>query len=380
MQILIVPDHFKGSLTAQEAAAAIHVGFQAIFPDWQYQLLPLADGGEGTLDLLLQALSGERVAVPVQDPLGRIMEADIGIVDGGHTALIEMAQASGLLLLRPDERNPLQTASTGTGELIRAALDQGCRKIVVGIGGSATNDGGMGLLTALGLRFYDASDKLLTPSGAALAQVRQIDTQHVDERLRDCTVEIICDVNNPLLGAFGATYMFGPQKGADTKMLETLEAGLKNYAACMEKTIGRTIREIPGSGAAGGVGAACLAFLDAQLRPGIEVIAELIDLDEKIRSADLIITGEGCIDAQTVRGKTIAGVARRCQQFGKPLIALAGSRSGSADALRELGVAVVLTSIPRLGEEAEIFAGGTEDLRETARNVATLLRLGGERL
>ncbi|XTI73098.1 glycerate kinase [Acidithiobacillus sp. AC3] len=377
MQVLIVPDHFKGSLTAGEAAAAMQAGFCAIFPDWQYQRLPLADGGEGTLDLLLQVLSASRVATVVHDPLGREIQADIGIVDGGHTAVIEMAQASGLLLLDAREKDPLRTASTGTGEMIRAALDRGCRKIVMGIGGSASNDGGMGLLSALGIRFFDGRGQLLSPSGAALAQVRSIDAGHLDDRLQNCGVEIIYDVDNPLLGDSGATRMFGPQKGADRVAIETLENGMKNYADCIERSIGRDIRQIPGSGAAGGVGAACLAFLGARLRPGIDSIADLIDLDEKIRAADLVLTGEGRIDAQTSHGKTIAGIAKRCQRLGKPLIVLAGSRSGETDVFRELGVDVILTSTPRLGEEAEILAGGAEQLRETARNAAVLLRLGG---
>ncbi|MBU2753349.1 glycerate kinase [Acidithiobacillus sp. CV18-2] len=377
MQVLIVPDHFKGSLTAGEAASAMQAGFAAVFPDWQYQRLPLADGGEGTLDLLLQVLPGTRVATVVHDPLGREIQAYIGIVDGGHTAIIEMARASGLLLLDAKERDPLRTASTGTGEMIRAALDHGCQKIVMGIGGSASNDGGMGLLAALGIRFYDSDGQVLSPCGAALAQVRSIDAGRLDERLQNCGVEIICDVDNPLLGDSGATRMFGPQKGADQIAIEVLESGMKNFAHCIEHSIGRDIRHIPGSGAAGGVGAACLAFLGARLRPGIDSIADLINLDEKIRAADLILTGEGRIDAQTTHGKTIAGIAKRCQRLGKPLIVLAGSRSGDTDALREIGIDVVLTSLPSLGEETELFREGADHLRETARNTAALLCLGG---
>lgn len=378
MRVLIVPDHFKGSLSAGEAAEAMHAGFSTIFPHWQYQLLPLADGGEGTLDLLLQSMPGRRVAATVQDPLGREISAEFGLLDGKRTALIEMAQASGLLLLRAEERNPLRSSSTGTGELLRAALNMGCTRIILGIGGSATNDGGMGLLTALGLRFFDDSGHLLTASGAALEKVAKIDTEQLDTRLQHCAIEVMCDVDNPLLGESGATRMFGKQKGANATMLASLEAGMTNYADHLEQASGICVNSIPGSGAAGGVGAACLAFLGARLRPGIAVLADLLDLRQKIADADLVLSGEGCVDAQTLHGKTIAGVAQICRELGKPLIVLAGSRSGNPDTLREAGISVIVTSLPGLGAEAELFAAGAAHLRETAQNTARLLDLGME--
>ncbi|WP_414041022.1 glycerate kinase [Acidithiobacillus sp. M4-SHS-6] len=376
MRILIVPDHFKGSLTAVQAAAEIHAGLAEIYPDWKYRCLALADGGEGTLEVLLESRNGERIERLVHDPLHRRIKASFGLFDGGEMAVIEMAEASGLLLLASGERNPEICSTLGTGELIRAALDSGCRKLVIGVGGSATNDGGMGMLSALGARFYDRHGTLLSPSGQVLQQIQHIDLEELDQRLAHCTVEVIGDVDNPLLGPTGATRVFGPQKGADPAMVDRLERGMQNYARCLERVSAQSISRIPGSGAAGGIVAACLAVFHARLRPGIDVIAKLLDLEKEIQYADLVISGEGCVDSQTTHGKVVAGVARRTRRWGKPLLVLAGSRSDDMDALREMGIDVILTTLPRLTAEKAIFAGGAKTLRETARNAALLLRLG----
>ncbi|WP_308389772.1 glycerate kinase [Acidithiobacillus sp. AMEEHan] len=381
LRFLIAPDHYKGTMSAPAAAQIIQQAFAEVFPAAIFDLLPLADGGEGTAEAFLQAQEGSSERVAARDPLGRWCQANLVLIDAGKTAVVEMAQASGLLQLQPEERDPLQTSSQGTGDLIRAALDHGAETILIGLGGSATNDGGMGMLSALGARFYDAQGRQLDPAGKHLTRVSAVDLSELDPRLARVRLEAICDVDNPLLGPTGAAQIYGPQKGADADAVRTLEMGMTNYARQLEKASGRTLAALPGAGAAGGLGFACL-FLGARLRPGIEIIAELLHLEQRIAAADLVVTGEGCVDEQTLHGKTVAGVLRLAQRQGRPVIILGGALQGAAETWRKLGATAIFSTVAAPLSESEILAAGPENLRRTARGVAATLscafRLAGE--
>ena len=309
MRIVIAPDSFKESLSALDAALAIREGFRAVYPDADYVLLPVADGGEGTVDALVAATGGRRVARRVVGPLGDEVEAFYGVTGDGGVAVIEMAAASGLELVPPPLRNPLVTTTFGVGELIRAALDDGARRFVIGIGGSATNDGGAGMVQALGVRLIDAGGGELPRGGGALAGLEDIDVSGLDPRLTECSIEVACDVDNPLVGPNGASAVFGPQKGATPELVRILDASLAHYAAVVERTLGKPVADMPGAGAAGGLGAGLYAFLGARLRPGTEIVMAAVDMDLVVRDADLVITGEGRLDSQTIHGKTPIGVA-----------------------------------------------------------------------
>ncbi|MCE5359718.1 glycerate kinase [Candidatus Igneacidithiobacillus taiwanensis] len=375
LRILIAPDHYKGSMSAPAAAQIMQQAFARHFPGATFDLLPLADGGEGTAAAFQQAKAGLVEKVAVRDPLGRWREADLVLLDAGKTAVVEMAQASGLLLLRPEERNPLQTSSHGTGELLRAALERGAETILIGLGGSATNDGGMGMLTALGARFYDAKGKELSATGKDLARVAKADFSQLHPRLAEVHLLAICDVDNPLLGPTGATQVYGPQKGADAAALSALEAGMRNYLHHLEADSGKALAALPGAGAAGGLGMACL-FLGAQLRSGIGVIAELLQLEERIAAADLVITGEGCIDEQTLHGKTIAGVLRVAQRQARPVVVIAGALRTDVETWRKLGATAVFSSVASSAPEADLLASGPSNLERTASSVAATLACG----
>ncbi|MCX9155690.1 glycerate kinase [Niveibacterium sp. 24ML] len=377
MKIVIAPDSFKECLSAQAVAAAIAAGIHDALPAAQCVQLPLADGGEGTVDTLLAALGGQRLARTVSGPLGEPMSAHFGLTASG-TAIVEMAAASGLALLPPPQRDPLRASSFGTGELIRAALDAGARHLMLGIGGSASNDGGAGLLQALGMRLLDEAGHEIPQGGAALAKLARIDATSLDPRLADCVIDVACDVRNPLLGAQGASAVYGPQKGATPAMVAQLDAALAHFAAIVQRDLGADVASLPGAGAGGGIGAGLIAGLGVTLRPGIEVLGELLGLDAAIRDADLVITGEGRIDTQTLAGKAASGVARIAQGHGKPVIAIGGSIACSPDDLRRLGFDAAFAALqtPQSLEAAIAQAG--ENLRQVARNIAALLALGEE--
>ncbi|MGC8467583.1 MAG: glycerate kinase [Acidithiobacillus sp.] len=375
MRILIAPDHFKGSMRADEVAEIIRKALNWHVPDIHCEPLPLADGGEGTMAVLATALGGSFREVSVRDPLGRLVPAKLALVDAGRTAVVEMAAASGLLRLSATERNPLETHTLGTGDLLRAALDLGVERIVLGIGGSATNDGGMGMLCALGARFLDARGHDLAPAGRNLASVRGVDFSGLDPRLVHTHIEVICDVDNPLLGPQGATRVYGPQKGASEAELSTLEEGMRHYAAQLQRCCPRDIVHSAGAGAAGGLGAACI-FLGASLRPGMEVIAELVDLEGRIAASDLVITGEGCVDEQTLRGKTVAGVLRLARKQRKPVIVIAGRVRDTNKVAQKLGATALFTTLSDALPDAEIGAHAAADLARTAASVAAVLQLG----
>lgn len=376
MKIVIAPDSFKESLTAPEVAAAIEAGFREVFPDAEYVKLPMADGGEGTVAALIAATGGRQCEAGVTGPLGGRITARYGLSGDGTTAIIEMAAASGLALVPPARRNPLVTTSRGSGELITAALDSGARHLVIGIGGSATNDGGAGMLQALGVQLLDGNGREIGPGGVSLAGLVRIDTAGLDSRLAKCRIEVACDVTNPLTGANGASEVYGPQKGATPEMVATLDNNLRHFAACIRTELGIEVETVPGAGAAGGMGAALLAFLGAQLRPGIDIVMEAAGLDAAVRDADLVITGEGRIDSQTVQGKAPIGVARVAKRYGRPVIAIAGSVAGDAGVVHQHGIDAVFSVLCRVGTLEEAMAQAAENVRVTARNVAACIKAG----
>jgi len=325
MNIVIAPDSFKESMTAVEAAGCIRKGIQAVLPDAGVVLIPMADGGEGTVASVLSRTGGTMKKVWVHDPLMRRIPASFGILPGKKTALIEMAAGTGLECLKPEERNPLLTSSFGTGELIKAALDSGCTRIIVGLGGSATNDGGAGMMQALGVRFFDSKGKSLPPvTGDLLGRICKIDLTKADRRIRHTEFVAATDVNSPLLGPHGATRTFAPQKGAGPQAVETLEKNMTGFAGLLEKTFAKDIKDFPGGGAAGGLGAAMTALLNARIQPGFEIVAGLTRLEEELKTAGLVITGEGKLDAQTKHGKTPWGVAVMAKKYHIPVVAFAG--------------------------------------------------------
>jgi len=377
MKIVIAPDSFKESLSALEVANNIRAGFREIFPDADYVVLPVADGGEGTVEAMVAATNGSVVSLAVSGPLGEPVDAFFGLTGDGRTAIIEMAAASGLMLVTPEARDPLVTTTFGVGELIRAALDRGARHFIVGIGGSATNDGGAGMLQALGVRLLDADGKPIGPGGGQLGRLATIDVSGLDPRLAECRIEVACDVDNPLVGPRGASAVFGPQKGATPDKVALLDANLGHYAAVMKAVLGADVAHLPGAGAAGGLGAGFKAFLGADLKPGSEIVATAVGLDATLADADLVVTGEGRIDGQTIHGKTPVGVATVAKRHGKPVIGIAGSLGTDSEAVFSHGIDAVFSVLSRPCSLAEAFAEAGDNLRVTARNVAATLKLGG---
>jgi len=361
VKIVIAPDSFKESLSAPDAAQAIAHGVRQAVPGAQTVCVPMADGGEGTVQAVLAATGGQWRQADVRGALGEPRQAGWGWLDDG-TAVIEMATAAGLELTPPAQRDPLRATSHGVGQLVRAALDAGARRIILGLGGSATNDGGAGMLAALGLRLLDAQDRELPPGGAALAGLARIDTTQLDRRLRDVKIEVACDVDNPLCGPQGASHVFGPQKGATPAQVRELDAALGRLADVCARHLSRDLRNTPGAGAAGGLGYAALAFLDAAFRPGVEIVAEVGGLEQAMAGATLAFTGEGRMDAQTLRGKTPAGVARIASRAGVPVIALAGSLGEGYQALYAGGITAAFS-----------LASGPMTLQQACEQAAQLL-------
>jgi glycerate 2-kinase len=326
MRVLIAPQEFKGTLSGREAAEAIARGLRAAHPNWELDLVPLADGGPGTLEALLTARGGERRTLRVEDPLGRPVDAAFGILaDGEASAVVEMAEASGLWRLARDELDPERASTFGTGQLMRAALDAGCRSILVGAGGSATNDGGAGAVEALGAKLLDDSGEPLPRGGAALARLARVDVSALHPALREADVRVATDVRNPLLGPSGATRVFGPQKGADARTLETLEAALTRFAQIVARTTGRDLSAQEGAGAAGGLAFGLLAIAGARIAGGFDEVSEALELPRRIRSADVVITGEGRLDGQTPLGKGPGAVASEARRLGKRAVCFAGA-------------------------------------------------------
>ena len=379
MKIVIAPDSFKESLSALQVAAAIEAGMREVWPDADYVKLPVADGGEGTVQAMIDATGGRLVEHAVTGPLGEPVDAFYGLIEGdkeGALAVIEMAAASGLESVPPARRNPMLTTSRGTGELIRIALDAGARRFVLGVGGSATNDGGAGMLQALGVRLLDADGRDIGPGGGELARLDRIDASALDARVAASEFQIACDVANPLVGPQGASSIFGPQKGATPAMVTQLDANLRRYAGIIQRDLGQDVANLPGAGAGGGIAAAMVVFLKGRLRPGVEIVLDAVGLDAAVRDADLVVTGEGRIDGQTVQGKTPMGVARVARAHGKPVIAIGGSLARDADAVHAHGIEAVFAAVRRPCSLEEALAAGEENLRHAARNVAAALKLG----
>ena len=326
MKIVIAPDSFKESLTAKEVCLAIETGFKRVFPEATYCLIPVADGGEGTVQSLVDATQGKILHLQVTGPLSESVDAFYGLLgDGSHTAVIEMAAASGLHHVPEHLRDPKLTSSYGTGELIKAALDHGATKIIIGLGGSATNDGGLGMLSALGVDFLDKDNQNIVANGAGLQHIKSINIDGLDTRLASCEILVACDVDNPLCGHHGASHVFGPQKGATPEDIQLLDDALKHYGDCIKQQFNIDVLNQAGAGAAGGMGAALMAFTNATLKPGIDLVLEAVQLNNYMDKTDLVITGEGRIDNQTIYGKTPMGVAKIAKQFNIPVIGIAGS-------------------------------------------------------
>ena len=346
MKIVIAPDGFKGNLSALQVAQAIDKGIKRVVPDALTTLKPMADGGEGTVQAMVDATGGKVMTTEVTDPLGGRVSAHWGLLSDKVTGVIEMASASGLPLVPPEKRNPLLTTTYGTGELVLAALESGCRKLIIGIGGSATNDGGAGMAQALGARLMDSTGAELPSGGAALANLKSIDITNLDSRLADCEVLIASDVSNPLCGAQGASAVYGPQKGATPEMVTQLDAALAHYADVIQRDLGIKVKDVPGAGAAGGLGAGLIVFLKAELIPGIDIVIQATNLVEHLKDADLVFTGEGRLDSQTARGKVPTGVAKRAKEFGLPVIAIAGEILDDYHIVYEHGIDAVLSIAP----------------------------------
>jgi glycerate kinase len=346
MKIILAPDSFKGSADAARLCDAMEAGIRSVLPDAEIVKLPLADGGEGTMEHLVAATGGQLRSVPTVDPLGRPIEGRYGVLGDGRTAVIDLAEASGLTRLAPDERDPRRTTTYGTGLLIKAALDAGIRSFIIGLGGSATNDGGAGMLQALGLRLLDEDGRELERGGAALARLAAIDGSAFDPRIRQSRFVAACDVENPLTGPAGASAVFGPQKGADAAAVRELDAALERYAAAAAQFTGIRVRDMPGAGAAGGAGAALLAFLNAELRPGAGLVMDAAGFADKIRGASWIVTGEGRLDSQTASGKLISRVCAAARNAGVPVIAFCGSIEPDPGLPERIGLAAAFPLAP----------------------------------
>ncbi|EGT3625519.1 glycerate kinase [Morganella morganii] len=400
MKIVIAPDSFKESLSALEVANAIEQGLRQVIPDCDIVKIPVADGGEGTVQSMVDATGGSIVSLEVMGPLGHRVQAHYGILgdlsnsdsdndsdsrsnhgsatvpNTGAIAVIEMASASGLHHVPREQRNPLLTTSYGTGELICDALNRGIKHIILGLGGSATNDGGAGMAQALDILLLDSQGKTLPSGGAALANLAQIDVSNAHPLLRECSFEVACDVDNPLCGERGASAIFGPQKGATPEMVKQLDAALSHYADVIAQSGMTDHREHAGAGAAGGMGLGVMAFLNAELKPGVEIVMQTVGLADKIRGADLVITGEGRIDGQTVFGKTPMGVLKQAKLQGIPTIGIAGCLGDNANAILDHGMAAIFPIIPHLSPLDDVLANAKLNLSNTARNIGAVLMLG----
>ena len=378
MKIVIAPNALKGSLSAYEAADALAAGSRQALPQAELVLLPVADGGDGLVPVLGNALQATPQSCSVSGPLGQPLAATWLYSRENRTAIIEMAAAAGLALLDPATLAPMTANTRGVGELILAALKEGAQRILLGIGGSATSDGGMGMAQALGVVFRDTQGNTLDAGGGRLIEIAGIDTTHLDTRLREVQTQVICDVDNPLLGAQGAATVFAPQKGADAAQVAQLEAGLAHFADLLNSSLGKDVHHIPGAGAAGGLGAGAIAFLDAELQPGGELVLDLLNFDEALRDADLVITAEGRLDGQTAFGKAPAAVARRARAAGIPCIAIAGSLGEGADALDDVGITAAYTLCRGPISLEDAMVNAARHLQETATQVIRTFCAGRE--
>ncbi|WP_195336313.1 glycerate kinase [Paraclostridium bifermentans] len=376
MKIVISIDSLKGSLTSIEAANAIKKGILSVDNKSDVVIMPLADGGEGTVEALVQGMNGEEKVISVTGPINEKVNATYGILKETNTAIIEMAQASGLPLVPAELRNPLNTTTYGVGEIIKEAIGKGCRNFIVGIGGSATNDCGVGMLQALGFEFYDENDNLVGLGGKVLNQIRRINTENKLKELDECNFKIACDVNNPLYGENGAAYIYGPQKGAAKEIVKELDKGLKNFAEVVKKDLGKDIAHIEGAGAAGGLGFGFLGFLNSKLESGIKIILDEIKLEEVVKDADIVITGEGRLDNQTAMGKAPIGVAKLAKKHGAKVIAIAGCTTPDAVKCNEEGIDAYFSIVNKAMtiDEAMKKENATQNMIETTIQIFNLIK------
>lgn len=377
MKILIASDSYKGSLSTAEVAEKIKAGALKVFPKAEFHMMPVADGGEGTVETLISCLGGNYERVKVHKPNGGTKDAFYGILDDG-TAVMEMAQASGITLVEPEKRNIMEATTYGTGEMIKGALDKGCRKICIGIGGSATNDAGVGMAQALGASFKDREGKEIGPGGGSLKAIAEIDLTGLDSRLAETEITVMCDVTNPLYGPDGAARIYGSQKGATPENMEALDEGMKHLSDLMSSLGKKDIRWEKGAGAAGGLGWGLVIFVGAKLRRGIEAILDLCKFDREVAWADLIVTGEGRIDNQSVCGKVIDGVAKRAKAQGKPVIAIAGSLSDSAQEVYHVGVSAMEACVNQPMSVQQAMEHADTYLEMASERIFRAIRLGME--
>ena len=376
MKVVAAIDSFKGSMTSLEVAAAFEKGVKKVYKDAEFIKIPLADGGEGTVKALIDNLDGKMVNIKVKDPLMRDIDSFYGISGDGKTAVIEMAAASGLPLLSPDERNPLKATTFGTGELIKDALEKGCREFIIGIGGSATNDAGTGMLSALGYTFLDENGNELEPNGENLINIRSFKDDKAMKELSEAKFLIACDVDNPFYGTNGAAHVYGKQKGATGDIIKILDDGMRNFSNVIEKIKKTDISNISGSGAAGGLGGAFTAFFNSELKPGIDIITEKIELENKINSSDYVITGEGRIDFQSAMGKTPSGVAKLAKKYGIPVIAIGGSVDDEIGNIYDCGITAAFSIIdsPMTLGEAMDTKNAQRLVEKTAEQIFRLIK------
>jgi len=375
MNIIIAPDSFKETLEAKEVAACIEKSLQKVFPNANIEKIPLADGGEGTVKTLIESNKGQLITLEVQDPLGRDISSYYGIIDNGTTAIIEMATASGLELLKEKEKNPLKTSTYGFGQLIDHALKKDVKKFILGLGGSATNDAGIGMLQALGTKFFDKNNQEIANPVKEINQIVAIDISNLVKKFKNTTINVACDVKNPLCGEDGASYIFGKQKGANKEMIKELDNKLSYFADLCEKTFNKSTQNIEGAGAAGGLGFALVTFLNANLQSGIELIMESVNLEEKIKVADLVITGEGKMDKQSIQGKTPIGVAKLAKKYDKKVIAIAGCLDDGYEIVLEHGVDAVFSCTAKSEYFETIKKNASKNLELTTLNIANLLNI-----
>lgn len=375
MKILIAPDSFKGTNTSIMVSNRIEKGVKKVVPDAEVIKIPIADGGEGTVEALVVGAGGEYYTETVVGPMGETMQAQFGILKNG-IGVIEMAAASGLPLVPEDKRNPLAATTYGTGQLMKAALDKGCRQIVIGIGGSATNDGGVGLAQALGISFKDKDGKELGYGGGPLADLATIDMSGADPRLQDTTITVACDVSNPLCGEKGAAAIFGPQKGADPEMVKLLDKNLAHLADRVKAQFGKDFSGTPGAGAAGGLGYGLLAFCDAQMKSGIQTVLDTVEIDKFLPDCDFVITGEGKIDAQSAFGKVPVGVAERVKKYNLPVLAIVGDIGQGAEAVYAYGVDSIMSTVNKAMPLSEALANSGDLLEEAAERAMRMIKIG----
>ena len=376
MKVVAAIDSFKGSMTSLEVSEAFEKGVKKVYRDAEFIKIPLADGGEGTVEALIDNLNGKMITIKVKDPLMRDIDSFYGISGDGKTAVIEMAAASGLPLLSLDERDPMKASTFGTGQLIKDALDKGCREFIIGIGGSATNDAGTGMLSALGYEFLDENGNKLVPNGENLAKVKTFNDDKVMKELSEARFLIACDVDNPFYGSNGAAYVYGKQKGATEEVIKRLDEGMKNFSDIIMEIKKIDISNISGAGAAGGLGGAFMAFFNSELKPGIDIITEKIELEKSIKGSNYVITGEGRIDFQTAMGKTPSGVAKLAKKYGIPVIAIGGSVDDEIGNIYECGITAAFSIIdsPMTLNEAMDTKNAQRLVEKTAEQIFRVIK------